>query len=731
MKRVNATGILSGLLTGSLLVVGCTGDDTTAVDGTGDSGTAGTDGGPGTPDPTVADGSTGSGSADGSSTDGTPTAESSDGATDEESSGDDGPDPDPVDMFLEITNISGENVMTTAISPGVWLNHEQTAELILPEDMPRTGEGLEELGEDGDPTNLAASLKDNSGLLLSGVFDTPEGGDMPAVIAPGENYRVEFTAEAFSRLSMAMMLVGSNDQLIATGSPGIGMFAGGGQPLGVRDVTNLLRVWDVGSEVNQAPGQGPWQPANSGANIGAPEAGGVFPHNDSTRAIPLAADLVSVQVTSAQGKKADPDEFTVTITNISEARGTMVTPLSDLFWMTHNDEEALFAAGSTASAELELLAEDGDTSGLDGIFNAGVGGVGLASVEAGPFLDGDEISFTVNTSNVTPLLSFATMLVESNDAFLATPAAGIPLYDEGGMPRDNEDIEDDILRLLTVWDAGTEANETTGAGANQAARQPGANTGAADADDLVRIYADAGSDIEESLPAMLDVSIENDGGNDFVVTITNNSASTGFPAVFTPAFYMLHDNATPIFELGSDASPGLESLAEDGDASGLVGEWDGMAGVDTAAVYDLADNGMGMPTAGPLLPGEFYEFTVTATTDERFFSFASMLVPSNDTFVAFSSGGIALLSAGGAPLSDEAIAIAIQEELGAWDAGTEGNQAGAAGRDQAPRQAGPNTGEGNGSGLVRVHEQGPGNNVVWSAPQANQVVQVRLGPVER
>ena len=60
--------------------------------------------------------------------------------------------------------------------------------------------------------------------------------------------------------------------------------------------------------------------------------------------------------------------------------------------------------------------------------------------------------------------------------------------------------------------------------------------------------------------------------------------------------------------------------------------------------------------------------------------------------MAFGPGGIELLTEAGERRSNEDIAADIEASLLAWDAGTERNQAGAAGPDQAPHQAGPNTG---------------------------------------
>jgi hypothetical protein len=116
-------------------------------------------------------------------------------------------------------------------------------------------------------------------------------------------------------------------------------------------------------------------------------------------------------------------------------------------------------------------------------------------------------------------------------------------------------------------------------------------------------------------------------------------------------------------------------------------------------------------------------FSVTLDSDYRRLSIASMVVPSNDTIMAFGSDGIELLTAAGERRSNEDIAADIEVSLAAWDAGTERNQAGAAGPDQAPRQAGPNTGADEGNSTVRLL-----NDPVWRYPMLSDVLRVTIMP---
>lgn len=174
-----------------------------------------------------------------------------------------------------------------------------------------------------------------------------------------------------------------------------------------------------------------------------------------------------------------PTTFTVTIVNTSDSTD-LATPLAPGVFAVHNPKDTLFAPGELDRAQgLEALAEDGDPDVLVTTLSrdATVRRIDTFSVpdgaaEPGPALPGSSYSFTF-TAVPGDHLSFATMFVQSNDWFFAPESAGISLFD-GDTPLDGE-----ISDLVLLWDAGTEVDETPGAGPNQAPRQAGPNTGAA------------------------------------------------------------------------------------------------------------------------------------------------------------------------------------------------------------------------------------------------------------
>ncbi|MEM7262865.1 MAG: spondin domain-containing protein, partial [Planctomycetota bacterium] len=331
------------------------------------------------------------------------------------------------------------------------------------------------------------------------------------------------------------------------------------------------------------------------------------------------------------------------------------------------------------------------------------------------------ISFMLDANY--PYLSIAAMVVESNDAFLAFDPSGIRVIDEDGMPRTAEEIQRDIVRELAVWDAGTEANQVPGVGPDQAIRQAAANTGAADETSGVRLYADATNDLAGPLAngfSSIDVVAVDGSPMEFDITVSNTSGGT-FPGILTPVAWATHSDAVGFFSTGEVASEGLERLAEDGDPSALAGV---LGTLDAILESGVANTPDGADAAGPIFSGGSYTFRVRASPEMPYFSLATMIVPSNDTFLAFGPAGIRLVAEDGTPRNATEIQAEAREELIAWDAGTEQNQSGAAGPDQAPQQSGPNTGADEGNGYVRLLD-----DPVWAYPVVADVVRVTVEPI--
>ena len=151
------------------------------------------------------------------------------------------------------------------------------------------------------------------------------------------------------------------------------------------------------------------------------------------------------------------------------------TPLAPVAWLVSQESNKLFASGSSASAGLEALAEDGGpgalVSTLNG-YNAGAAAIGRGATGPGPiFATTGNYSFEI-TASPGDRLSLASMFVQSNDWFFGLNS--LPLFDANGNA-----IEGNVTNHITLYDAGTEVDQTPGFGSNQAPRQSGPNTGTA------------------------------------------------------------------------------------------------------------------------------------------------------------------------------------------------------------------------------------------------------------
>lgn len=352
--------------------------------------------------------------------------------------------------------------------------------------------------------------------------------------------------------------------------------------------------------------------------------------------------------------------ITVTIENLAPENGTFITPA----WVGfHNGEFDTYDRGRPASPGLESLAEDGSTDAISAEFLASGNGtvdgtlLGLDGVE-GPIDPGEIVSQTFTLDSDDPnsrFFNYASMVIPSNDAFIANgdPTA-IPIFDEAG----NFIGADFIVYGDRVLDAGTEVNDET-AESTAFFGQAAPDTGETE-DGVVdlhpgfiedgRILSEDGSD-ENAAAAFTSadfsepgyeiarISIRNDDeplppAPDLVevtITVENLSPENGTP--ITPLWFGLHDGNFDTYDSGRPASPGLESLAEDGDTSLIASEF---LSSDGGFVEGTIPGNEG-ETPGVIDVGETTSFTFTvdrSLASSRYFNYASMILPSNDAFIA-------------------------------------------------------------------------------------------------
>lgn len=137
----------------------------------------------------------------------------------------------------------------------------------------------------------------------------------------------------------------------------------------------------------------------------------------------------------------------------------------------------------------------------------------------------------------------------------------------------------------------------------------------------------------------------------------------------TPVWLGFHDGSFDSFDSGTTASASLQALAEGGDVSGIVSDFSvsnasGQQGVLTAPA--------GFAGAPVFEPGESATSTTfnINSTDSGYFSFLSMLIPTNDAFIGNDSATAYSLF----DINDNFVGLDILI-LGnnVWDSGTELN----------------------------------------------------------
>ena len=134
-----------------------------------------------------------------------------------------------------------------------------------------------------------------------------------------------------------------------------------------------------------------------------------------------------------------------------------------------------------------------------------------------------------------------------------------------------------------------------------------------------------------ALTLLVPTEARSEGGKTYKITITNLTA--GQP--LTPPILATHTSRTGIFEIGQEASEGIQQIAENGNGAPLLQA----LGEDTQ-VHDVVAG------TAPLVPannpggtgfGSSETYTITATNRAKYLSYASMLICTNDGFTGLDS----------------------------------------------------------------------------------------------
>jgi hypothetical protein len=186
----------------------------------------------------------------------------------------------------------------TPLAPVAWALHEGVNPFVSG-DMGKLA-GLEALAEDGDPAQVSDALDKIDRVAAHGVAAIPTGMQSAGPAGPGSGYSFTVHAADGRRLSFATMYVQSNDLFFSPGPDGLALFHMDEPADG--EVTEMIHLYDAGTEMNEEPGHGPNQaPRQMGPDTGTSEDHPVRPAMDvmDGYAYPEVETVIMVTVSPA------------------------------------------------------------------------------------------------------------------------------------------------------------------------------------------------------------------------------------------------------------------------------------------------------------------------------------------------------------------------------------------------------------------------------------------------
>lgn len=166
--------------------------------------------------------------------------------------------------------------------------------------------------------------------------------------------------------------------------------------------------------------------------------------------------LCTASLLALASQQALAADLTIEVQNLTQ--GMYFTPI---LAAAHASDAYLFKTGEAASFELQMMAEGGDTSGLQGIVTSVSGDIATVQGEDGLTGPATSKTFSVTNAEANTQLSVVAMILPTNDGFIGLNGWTIPT-DAGT-----------YTVYLNAYDAGTEANdELRGSGVPGAAGMP-------------------------------------------------------------------------------------------------------------------------------------------------------------------------------------------------------------------------------------------------------------------
>jgi len=159
------------------------------------------------------------------------------------------------------------------------------------------------------------------------------------------------------------------------------------------------------------------------------------------RALTLAL-LTGAMLLTVAADSAFAQTYRVTITNLT--KGQTFTPV---LLATHSPTVRLFAPGTTASSQLQAIAEEGDTTTMAALLRGMTADVREVVVAAGLQTPAVSATFQIAAGGTATRISIVSMLIPTNDAFMGLSSMMLPT------------TFDPVVVDLLAYDSGTEIND--------------------------------------------------------------------------------------------------------------------------------------------------------------------------------------------------------------------------------------------------------------------------------
>ncbi|HHP7232100.1 MAG TPA: spondin domain-containing protein [Xenococcaceae cyanobacterium] len=500
--------------------------------------------------------------------------------------------------------------------------------------------GVERLAEDGDTTAISTEFSDSG----AGGAETVITGGEDEVIAPGEVATVTLTVNgnnpANRYFNFLSMVVPSNDAFIGNfNHRDLPIFDSQGNFLGLDLLIRGDDVVDAGTEVNDELEANTAFFSQTTPNTGVTQDGIVRRHPGFRAEGRILSEDGTSENAPAAFNNADFKANGYQVARITVSTEELPLPVAEPVNLTAtlNGEQEVEAGDAEATGtSVFRLNDTGDAleysltiSGLDFGANGLVPGgaqtpetnddVTRLHVHNAPRGENGAVVFSL-FDTVAPELGNVLEIAGNQDEDLA-----VTLNDDGS------------VTLTGVWEETDLANSPL---SNFVAEIRDTEE---DADLNLYWNVHTTEFPDGAIRGQLVVDNEEPDPIEVVVTIENLAPTGG--TFLTPFWVGFHNGGFDSYERGSAITPGLERLVEDGDTAAFSQEF-------LASGNGLVDGTISGAAGreGVIDPGETASATFTLDRNaatSSFFSYASMVVPSNDAFIA---NGDPLLR----PLFDEA-----------------------------------------------------------------------------